>query len=183
MLGYDEDLLFEYLCPVLLTVGVSRNFKVPYVVFSEKNKRSRKRSRLQSSHLVQRAVDRMVNKIFGSKAENLGLKPVALFGNGTLRSMRGHAAAQRKKLVKVLTSRGAVCIVNEYCTSKRCPGVCAGDIMVDTAGIRRFQRGSTPGRMDVESPCSLFNSSTQLLRFTSDGDSSAATNFLRIRVT
>lgn len=72
----------------------AKNFEV----FSETFKRTRKRTPFHSSRLVQKTVDKLANRIVGSKAQNAGGRSVILFGNGSFSGRKEHASAPRKKI-------------------------------------------------------------------------------------
>jgi len=47
---------------------------------------------------------------------------VMLFGRASFKPQKGRASAPRKSMVREMASRGVVLMVNEYNTSKKCPG-------------------------------------------------------------
>jgi len=67
-------------------------------------------------------IDKLSNRIAFDKDQR---KNVILFGNGSFKAKKGHASCPRKVLVRSLASRVLVGILDEYRTSKRCPGGCA----------------------------------------------------------
>lgn len=105
---------------------------------SERHKVSQSKSRLRFASSA-KAMDRIASTIFGSKAEHLDLRMVVLYGDGISRSMRQPAAAPKKTLVKVLASRAAAFVVDDYRISKTYPGGFGGDL-VDVAGMRPVRR-------------------------------------------
>lgn len=101
------------------------------VLYAENTKSARKRSRLHSSRMVQKTVDSLAVKISSSGAKkDEFVKNIVLFGDGSFQAQRGHASAPRKKIVRALAHRGCVGIMDEFFTSKKCPGGCGND-MVD----------------------------------------------------
>lgn len=55
---------------------------------------------------------------------------VMLFGKASFRAQKGRASAPRKALIREMASRGVVLMVDEYNTSKKCPG-CGADTVED----------------------------------------------------
>lgn len=139
------------------------------VMFAEKMKRARKRSRFHSSRLVQKTVDKLASSIAASPLDR---KNIVLFGNGSFRAMKGHASAPRKKLVRAICSRVNVGMLDEFRTSKMCPGGCGGD-MTDVQGGQRVRQCTTVS-VGVENPCPLFENG---VAFRCDRDASATLNF------
>jgi hypothetical protein len=139
------------------------------VMFAEKMKRARKRSRFHSSRLVQKTVDKLASRIATSPS---GRKNIVLFGNGSFRAMKGHASAPRKKLVRAICSRVNVGMLDEFRTSKMCPGGCGGE-MTDVQGGQRVRQCTTVSA-GVENPCPLFENG---VAFRCDRDASATLNF------
>ena len=138
-------------------------------MFAEKMKRTRRRSRFHSSRLVQKTVDKLASKIAKGPSDR---KNIVLFGNGTFRPMKGHASAPRKKLVRAISSRVNVGMLDEFKTSRMCPGGCGGD-MTDVAGGQRVRQCTTVC-VGVENPCPL---SENGVAFRCDRDASATLNF------
>jgi len=132
-------------------------------------KRARKRSRFHSSRLVQKTIDKMADKISEGISKR---KNIVLFGNGSFKAKKGHASAPRKKIVRALSSRVNIGILDEFRTSKRCPGGCGGD-MKDVLGQKRV-RQCTTDIVGVVNPCPL---SENGVAFKSDRDCSATLNF------
>lgn len=133
-------------------------------MFAEKMKRARKRSRFHSSRLVQKVVDKLAFKISAGPSDRKM--------NGSFRAMKGHASAPRKKLVRAICSRVNIGMLDEFRTSKRCPGGCDGD-MVDVTGGQRVRQCTTVS-VGVENPCPL---SENGVAFRCDRDASASLNF------
>lgn len=139
-------------------------------MYIEKNRRSRKRSRLQSSRLVQSVVDKLANIIAFSESDK---KHIVLFGNGSFSAKKGHASCPRKSLVRSLASRVLVGILDEFRTSKNCSGGC-GSEMVGVTKVKRVRQCSTVINAGVN-PCPLsgLNGSS----FRCDRDESSTINF------
>ncbi|AAR26975.1 FirrV-1-M1 [Feldmannia irregularis virus a] len=55
---------------------------------------------------------------------------VMLFGKASFSAKKGRASAPRKRLIREMAARGVVLMVNEYNTSKQCPG-CLEDTVED----------------------------------------------------
>ncbi|CAN0031019.1 unnamed protein product [Ectocarpus sp. 13 AM-2016] len=139
------------------------------VMFAEKMKRARKRSRFHSSRLVQKTVDKLASNIAACPSNR---KNIVLFGNGSFRAMKGHASAPRKKLVRAICSRVNAGMLDEFRTSKMCPGGCGGE-MTDVQGGQRVRQCTTVC-VGVENPCPLFENG---VAFRCDRDASATLNF------
>jgi len=71
---------------------------------------------------------------------------VMLFGRASFKSQKGRASAPRKSMIREMASRGVVLMVNEYNTSKKCPG-CKVNLVEDK---ERRVRSCT--NFKVESP-------------------------------
>lgn len=136
---------------------------------AEKMKRARKRSRFHSSRLGQKTVDNLASRISAAPSDR---KNIVLFGNGNFRAMKGYASAPRKKLVRAICSRVNVEMLDEFRTSKRCPGVCGGDMVYVPGGQR--VRQCTTVLVGADNPCSL---SEDRVAFRCDRDASATLNF------
>ncbi|AAK14592.1 EsV-1-178 [Ectocarpus siliculosus virus 1] len=139
------------------------------VMFAEKMKRARKRSRFHSSRLVQKTVDKLASSMAACPSDR---KNIVLFGNGSFRAKKGHASAPRKKLVRAICSRVNVGMLDEFRTSKMCPGGCGGE-MTDVQGGQRVRQCTTVS-VGVENPCPLFENA---VAFRYDRDASATLNF------
>ena len=165
----SDRVLFTEYCIV-----VARTLKVMY---SEKTKAARKRNRLQSSKMVQSTIDSLAEKISrsGSIPDKLS-KNIVLFGNGSFQAQRGHASAPRKSIVRALSSRCIVSIMDEFRTSKKCPGGCYND-MVDVDGENRVRQCSIVLAGESTGSCCL-SRGTEVFRC--DRDESATINFCSI---
>jgi len=145
------------------------------VMTGEKMKRARKRSRFHSSRLVQKTVDSLASRIArgDSSLPDPERKNIVLFGNGCFGAKRGHASVPRKKLVRAISSLTNVGMLDEFRTSKKCPGGCGGD-MIDVPGGQRVRQCTTVS-VGVENPCPLFSEDGGA--FLCDRDRSATLNF------
>ena len=145
-------------------------------LYREKNRKDRRVFRMYKSRRTRSTIDKLSNRICFDRKENTerkGLKTLILFGNGSFKAKKGHASCPRKVLVRSLASRSLVGMLDEYRTSKRCPGGCGGD-MEDTSDNRIRQCATDL----CESPCRL--SSEDDDNFRCDRDRSATINFCRI---
>ncbi|CAN0207791.1 unnamed protein product [Pylaiella littoralis] len=70
---------------------------------------------------------------------------VMLFGKASFQAQKGRASAPRKAMIRAMAARGIVLMVNEYNTSKKCPG-CFEDTYEDRErrirGCKNFKIGS-----------------------------------------
>ncbi|CAM9688393.1 unnamed protein product, partial [Pylaiella littoralis] len=94
-------------------------------LYREKNRKNRRVFWIYKSRRTRSTVDKLANPIAFYKEQR---KNVVLFGNGFLKAKKGHASCPRKILVGALASRALVGMLDEYRTSKRCPGGCRGDM-------------------------------------------------------
>ena len=147
-------------------------------MYAEKTKSARKRSRLHSSRMVQSTIDRLAQKISTSGSDKSILsKNIVLFGDGTFRPQRGHASAPRKSIVRALSHRCVVGIMDEFRTSMMCPGGC-GKKMEDVEDERRMRQCPiVPG--SVSQNC-LLSGISETGVFKCDRDESSTINFCRI---
>ena len=165
------------------TKWVARHFEAMY---REKNTNGRRRTRFITSRLLQGAVDKLANKIvhsgktqFPSTTSN-----VVFFGNGSFRAMKGSAAVPRKKLVRALAIRTTVFMLDEFRTSKMCPGEC-GAVMenVEGEGGYRMRRCSNVSDAGVAFPpenCPLWARNNR--PFVCNRDESATVNMARCSI-
>ncbi|CAM9565420.1 unnamed protein product [Laminaria digitata] len=154
---------------------VSGTFKAMY---SEKNKSARKRTRLNSSRMVQKTVDRLANRISvsGSRNDNMP-KNIVLFGGSTFSHQQGHASAPRQKIIRALAPLCCVRIMDEFWTSKKCPGGC-GSSMIDVDGEYRVRQCTTASSGDGDGiQCSLSDGGVP---FRCDRDMSSTVHFCSI---
>lgn len=89
-------------------------------LYREKNRRNRRVFRMYKTRRTRSTIDKLSNKVAFDEDNR---KNVVLFGNGSFKAKKGHASCPRKVLVRSLASRVLVGILDEYRTSKRCPGV------------------------------------------------------------
>lgn len=113
--------------------------------------RVRKKSRFHSSRLVQKTVDKVAHRIYSSRSHR---KNIDLFGNSSSGAKTGDASAPRKKIVRAISSRVVIGILDEFRTSKRCPRVCGGDV-VDVSGAKRVHQCTTGLLAGVDNPCPI----------------------------
>jgi len=139
-------------------------------LYREKNRVSRRVFRMYQSRKQRSIIDKLSNKIAFGKTKK---KNVVLFGNGSFKSKKGHASCPRKDLVRSLASRCLVGMLDEFKTSKMCPGGCNSEMKDDTEENR--MRRCT---IDLnETPCCLSSGNHN---FVCDRDRSATINFCRI---
>ena len=139
------------------------------VLYNEKNRKNRRVFRMYQTRRIKSTIDKLANGIAFDKDKR---KNVVLFGNGSFSSKKGHVSCPRKVLVRSLASRVLVGMLDEYRTSKKCPGGCGGE-MIDIKENR--MRQCTTDLSD--SVCSLSSGSNN---FCCDRDQSATINFCRI---
>ena len=144
-------------------------------LYREKNRKNRRVFRMYKTRRTRSSIDKLSNKI---AFDDDNRKNVVLFGNGSFKAKKGHASCPRKVLVRSLASRVLVGILDEYRTSKRCPGGCGGD-MEDTEENRMRQCTTDL----CVSSCILSSESdgeNKEKTFSCDRDRSATINFCRI---
>ena len=79
-------------------------------------------------------LSKVANKVFNqekghTKKEEQSVKRVAFLGDGTFKHKKGHAPVPKKKLAKVLATKGLTVMLDEFYTSKQCP--CGGSELED----------------------------------------------------
>jgi len=95
-------------------------------LYREKNRISRRVFKMFQSRKQRSVIDKLSNKIsFGNSSQK---KNIVLFGNGSFKSKKGHASCPRKDLVRSLASRCLVGMLDEFKTSKMCPGGCSSEM-------------------------------------------------------
>jgi hypothetical protein len=100
-------------------------------------------------------------------------KRIVMFGNGSFKAgIKGNVAMPRKAFVKELSTVGLTFVVDEFRTSKTCPG-CGSD-MVDVEESDRVRR-CTNVTEDVTTSCCL---AVDKDCFTCDRDQSASVNMM-----
>ena len=124
-------------------------------------------------------LSRVANKVFGKEKghtkQEKKVQRVAFLGDGTFKHKRGYAPVPKKKLAKVLATKGLTIMLDEYNTSKQCP--CGHSELEDHPDIpstenyriRRHKTSGKSGTCCVE--CALGESKM-------DRDVLAITNFL-----
>ena len=143
---------------LLYAKWVARHFEAMY---REKNTNGRRRTRFITSRLLQGTVDKLANRIVNSgKEEFASTTNVVFFGNGSFKAMRGSAPVPRKKLVRALAMRTTVFMLDEFRTSKMCPGGC-GAVMENVEGedsyrMRRCSNVSDAGVGLLPENCPLW---------------------------
>lgn len=138
-------------------------------LYKEKNKVNRRVFRMYQSRKKRSVVDKLSNKIAFGKSEK---KNVVLFGNGSFKAKKGHASCPRKDIVRSLASRCLVGLLDEFKTSKMCPGGCSGEMK--DSNENRMRRCT----IDLaETRCCL---SSENCNFECDRDRSSTINFCRI---
>ena len=137
---------------------VARHFEAMY---REKNTNGRRRTRFITTRLLQGAVDKLANRIVDSGRDKFPstTSNVVFFGNGSFKAKRGSAPVPRKKLVRALAIRTTVFMLDEFRTSKMCPGGC-GSLMEDVEGeegyrMRRCSNVSDAGVALLPENCPL----------------------------
>ncbi|CAM9517124.1 unnamed protein product, partial [Laminaria digitata] len=162
---------------LVYTRWVARYFEAMYL---EKNTNGRRRTRFITSRLLQGTVDKLADRIvdsgkteFPSRTSN-----VVCFGNGSFKAMKGSAPVPRKKLVRVLAIRTTVFMLDEFRTSKMCPGGCAA-VMEDVGGdegyrMRRCSNVSDAGVALIPTNCPLWARNSR--PFVRSRDKSATVN-------
>jgi hypothetical protein len=120
---------------------------------------------------------RELRKKIRKNREKLKEKCVVFFGNGSFRSGGcGHAPVPRKKLVKFLSITGLTYVLDEFRTSKMCPGGC-GCEMQDVDKESRVRRCSNVAIEGDSNCCSLRSLNGNV--FEEDRDKCANINMCR----
>ncbi|CAM9681554.1 unnamed protein product [Ectocarpus sp. 13 AM-2016] len=116
-------------------------------LFSETLRKARKLFRFGRHRATQRTLAKIADKYIGKMGEACR---VMLFGKASFRAQKGRASAPRKAMIREMASRGVVLMVNEYNTSKKCPG-CFGDTIEDkerrTRSCTNKLHSREPGRI------------------------------------
>ena len=139
-------------------------------LYREKNRVSRRVFSMYQSRKQRSVIDKLSNKIAFDNSKKK--KNVVLFGNGSFQSKQGHASCPRKDLVRSLASRCLVGMLDEFKTSKMCPGGCNSEM--ENTEENRMRQCTTDL---IETPCCL---SSENHNFVCDRDQSATINFCRI---
>ena len=123
-------------------------------------------------------LSKVADKVFGKEkghTKQETVRRVAFLGDGTFKHKRGYAPVPKKKLAKVLATKGLTIMLDEFYTSKQCP--CGDSELEDHPDIpstedlriRRHKTSGPNGKCCVE--CTLGESKM-------DRDVLAITNFL-----
>lgn len=123
-------------------------------------------------------LSKVADKVFGKEkghTKRETVQRVAFLGDGTFKHKRGYAPVPKKKLAKVLATKGLTIMLDEFYTSKQCP--CGDSELEDHPNIpstedhriRRHKTSGQNGKCCVE--CTLGESKM-------DRDVLAITNFL-----
>lgn len=165
---------------LVYTKWVGRHFEAMY---REKNTNGRRRTRFITSRLLQGTIDKLANRIVDSGKSEFPstTSNVVFFGNGSFKAMRGTAPVPRKKLVRALAMRTTVFMLDEFRTSKMCPGGC-GSLMEDVEGdggyrMRRCSNVSDAGFALTPTNCSLWAENST--PFVCNRDESATINMTK----
>ena len=120
---------------------------------------------------------RILRKKIREKRKEPKKKRVVFFGNGSFRSGgSGYAPVPRKKLVKFLSITGLTYVLDEFCTSKMCPGGC-GCEMKDVDKESRVRRCTNVSIEGDSNCCSLRSLNSKC--FEEDRDKCANINMCR----
>ena len=92
-------------------------------LFRETLQKGRKFMRFDRLRATQKTLAKIADKYMGHVGDTCS---VMLFGKASFRAQKGRASAPRKAMVREMASRGVVLMVDEYNTSKKCPG-CKAD--------------------------------------------------------
>lgn len=165
---------------LVYTKWVARHFEAMY---REKNTNGRRRTRFITTRLLQGTIDKLANRIVdsGRKEFPSTTSNVVFFGNGSFKAMKGSAPVPRKKLVRALAMRTTVFMLDEFRTSKMCPGGC-GSVMEDLEGdggyrMRRCSNVSDAGVALLPKDCSLWDGDRGA--FVCNRDESATVNMTK----
>ena len=147
-------------------------------LYREKNRRNRRVFRMYQTRRTRSTLDKLSNKIAFDRDRR---KNLVLFGNGSFKAKKGHASCPRKVLVRSLASRVLVGILDEYRTSKRCPGGCGGDMEdIEENRMRRCTTDLCGSSCILSSDSGNENDDGDEENFSCDRDRSATINFCRI---
>ncbi|CAN0342496.1 unnamed protein product [Pylaiella littoralis] len=105
----------------------------------------RKLNRFSRFRATQKTLAKIADKYMGNVQ---GVCRVMLFGKASFRAKKGRASAPRKAMIREMAIRRVVLMVDEYNTSKKCPG-CLGDTVEDkerrTRSCKNFKVGNPEG--------------------------------------
>lgn len=96
-------------------------------LLQETLQKGRKFMRFDRFKATQKTLAKIADKYMGHVGDTCR---VMLFGKASFRAQKGRASAPRKAMIRELASRGVVLMVDEYNTSKKCPG-CKEDTVED----------------------------------------------------
>lgn len=114
------------------------------------------------------------NKIREKKEKNRNIKNIVFFGDGEFKGNGfGHRSVPKKELLKKLASKGLVFLLDEYGSSKYCPG--CGCQMKDVNGKHRVRHCSSVLSEGSANQCCLMNNNSC---FECDRDNSATLNMM-----
>lgn len=137
------------------------------------NKSSYKKISENYKILTGRERKNLREKIRIKKKELEDKKYITFFGNGSFGSGGyGYSSIPRKKIIKFLGNTGLTIILDEYNTSKKCPG--CGSIMEDISDKRRVRRCTSEySKTRLKENCKL---STAEGNYTDDRDYASTIN-------
>lgn len=119
-----------------------RWFQTGDVLLEETLHKTRKMFRFTRFRETQSKLARIADKYMGTIHEEC---KVMLFGKASFKPQKGRASAPRKSMIREMGSRGLVLMVNEYNTSKKCPG-CKVNLVEDkerrVRSCKNFKVGS-----------------------------------------
>ncbi|CAN0373923.1 unnamed protein product [Pylaiella littoralis] len=107
-------------------------------LLNETLNKTRKLFRFSRFRATQKTLAKIADMYMGKATRtSVSEKPrVMLFGKASFQAQKGRASAPRKAMIRAMAARGIVLMVNEYKTSKKCPG-CFEDTYED--GERRIR--------------------------------------------
>ena len=94
---------------------------------------------------LSKVADKIFHKEKGHTKTGTTPKVIAFLGDGTFKHQKGYAPVPKKKLAKVLASKGLTVMLDEYFTSKQCP--CGNSELENDANAdSRLRRHKTSGK-------------------------------------
>lgn len=97
--------------------------------------RCRRSTRETVRKMRHQAIDRIANQISGSSSKGAKKKRLVAFGGASFKTKKGSTPSPRKAIIRALGNRRLTFVLNEFKTSKMCPGACGGE-MVNTPTYR-----------------------------------------------
>ncbi|CAM9207965.1 unnamed protein product [Pylaiella littoralis] len=92
-------------------------------LLNETLNKTRKLFRFSRFRATQKTLAKIADTYMGKATRTSAEKPrVMLFGKASFQAQKGRASAPRKAMIRAMAARGIVLMVNEYNTSKKCPG-------------------------------------------------------------